>query len=147
MFCTSIIRLPLKKILALPITLIVLAVLCVNVKAQTDTKTNFQTAKEIQKPSEDTIPKSTSTPSRRNLEPITVTGNKSDKKPGLEPITVIGKKSDNNSGLDPITVVGYKSGKNLSLKPITVTGQKSGKNPGLEPITVIGQKLLQKNKQ
>ncbi|WP_152267143.1 M56 family metallopeptidase [Agriterribacter humi] len=130
----------LRKILVLPITLIVLAVLSVNVKAQTDTKTNFQTAKEIQKPSEDTIPKSTSTPFKRNAEPITVTGNKSDEKPGLEPITVIGQKSDNNSGLEPITVVGHKSGKNLRLKPITVVGHKSDKNPGLEPITVVGHK-------
>ncbi|HRP56472.1 M56 family metallopeptidase [Agriterribacter sp.] len=137
----------LRKILALPITLIVLAVLSVSVKAQSDTKTNLQTAKKIQKPIEDTIPKSTSKPSRQNLEPITVIGQKSDKNQSLVPITVIGHKSDKSQSLEPTTVIGHKSDKNPGLEPITVIGHKSDKKQSLEPITVTGQKLSPKNKR
>ena len=98
----------LRKILALPVTLIVLALLSVSIKAQTDQKTNLQTAKDVQKSSEDSIPKSTSTLSKRNLEPRTIAGHKSDKNPSLEPITVVGHKSNKNQSLEPITIIGQK---------------------------------------
>jgi hypothetical protein len=84
----------LRRILALPIILFVLAVVSFGVIAQTDTKTNLPVAKEAQKSSEDTIPKSTTAPSKPDLKFVTVIGHKSDTKPGLEPITVSGHKLD-----------------------------------------------------
>jgi hypothetical protein len=147
-----------RRILALPVALFVLALLSVSVKAQTDKKTNFQTVKEVQKPSRDTIPKSATAPATRNPEPVTVTGKKLDKQPAPksktvarekladrpvgEPVTVIGKKLDKQPAPKPKVVIGEEVyDKKPDPKTKTVTGKKLDKQPVPEPVTVPGKKI------
>lgn len=111
-----------RRVLVLPVALLVLAVLTVSTKAQT----GFQTVKAVQQPVSDTVPKA---PVKKHSSAITLTEKKPEKKPALEPVTVTGKKSGKQPAAEPVTVKGRKSKKRLALTEVIVTGKKAEKKP------------------
>ncbi|MFT4155739.1 M56 family metallopeptidase [Parafilimonas sp.] len=91
----------LRKILALPVLLFVLAVLSVSAITKKHSGINIQTVNEAQKPAENIIPKPDTT-RKENLEPITVTGYKLKKIPPQKTNIIPAKQR-----MKPITVTGH----------------------------------------
>lgn len=117
-----------RRVLAFPVTLLVVAVLSLGVKAETSPSA----AKLIQPSFTDTIPKALN----QNLKPITVTGHKLESNAGQQKNTTSPTKN-----LEPLTVTGHKLENKATQQTNTTSTAQS-----LEPLTVTGHKLKSKNK-
>ena len=144
-----------RRALALPLTLLVLAAFSINVKAQSDKNTSQQSTKENLRSSVDTVPKASA---KQSLEPKTVIGHKLENQPVQKTDDIIvtghsGRKSENKPVQNPsdIIVIGH-SGRKSENQPvqktddIIVTGHSSRKSENqpvqkTDDIIVIGHKI------